>query len=258
MAKKNDILFAQERKSQILDLVNKRKKVTVAELCDYFKVSSATIRNDLKDLQLKGLLIRTHGGAIEKNKMGFELDMRHRKTQNLAEKQKIANIAINLIEDGDKIILDTGTTTLELAKLLYQKKEITVVTNDIEIARVLEDHNTIQIILMGGIIRKKFHCTVGILGNELCGGLRTDKAFMGVNALSLANGASTPDIYQAQAKKSMIAIANKVILLCDSSKIGRVSFVQFATLKDIDTIVTDSMDEKTRAKFEENGVEVLL
>ena len=108
------------------------------------------------------------------------------------------------------------------------------------------------------MIRKKFHCTVKIQGTELYEGLMADKAFMGVNALSLASGATTPDINQAQTKKSMISIANKVIFLCDSSKIGKVSFVQFATVEEIDTVVTDKIDKSTIAKFEENGVEVII
>lgn len=257
MENSENSLYAEERKLQILELIKKRKKISVSELCDFFKVSSATIRNDLRDLQLKRLLIRTHGGAIEKIKMGFELDSEQKETQYYTQKQNIAKTALKLIEDGDKIILDTGTTTLELAKLLNGKKDITVVTNDIEIARVLEEYDNMQILLMGGIIRKKFHCTVGLQGKDLYSGLMADKAFMGANALSLVNGASTPDINQAQIKKTMIAMANKIILLCDSSKIGKVSFVQFTAVEQIDTIITDSINDVTRVKFEENGVEVI-
>ncbi len=258
MAKENNGLFAEERKLKIIELVKERKKVTVSELYKTFKVSSATIRNDLRELQTKGLLIRTHGGAIEKIQTGYELEAEQKGSRNLLEKQKIANSAVNLVEDGDKIILDNGTTILELAKLLYHKRNITVVTNDLEVAGMLENHETAQIIFMGGMIRKKFHCTVKIQGTELYEGLMADKAFMGVNALSLASGATTPDINQAQTKKSMISIANKVIFLCDSSKIGKVSFVQFATVEEIDTVVTDKIDKGTIAKLEENGVEVII
>jgi len=254
---KKGTVFAEERRIEILELIKKRKKITVPELCSHFNISGATIRNDLRELKQQGLLIRTHGGAIEKTQMGFELDSKHRETHNLAEKQKIAQAAVKLIEDGDKIILDTGTTTLELAKLLKQKKDLTVVTNDLEIAKVLEEFDSLQIIFMGGIIRNRFHCTVAIYDQKLYSGLMTDKAFMGVNALSLANGATTPDINQAQTKKTMISIADKVILLCDSSKFGKVSFVRFATVEQIDVLVTDNIDKNTRAKFEENGVEVI-
>ena len=258
MAKVKNGFFAKERKIKIHDLVKEKKKVTVSELCELYKVSSATIRNDLRDLQSKGILIRTHGGAIEKTQTGFELEPTQKVSRNIIEKRKIANVAIDLVEDGDKIILDTGTTILELAQLLFQKKNITVLTNDMDAVRVLENHETAQVILMGGIVRKKFHCTNNIQGVQLYKGLMADKAFMGVNALSLVNGAMTPDINQAQTKKLMISIANKIIFLCDSSKLGKASFVQFATVEEIDTVVSDDMDKTTSSKFEENGVEVII
>ena len=256
--KKNNMIFAEERRTKILELVKKQKKVTVPDLCNLYNVSSATIRGDLRELQQSGLLTRTHGGAIEKTQTGFELDATQKKIQNLAEKQMIAQIALNLIEDGDKIILDTGTTVFELAKLLNKKKNLTVLTNDIVIARTLEDFDRIRIILMGGILRKHFHCTVGIQGKEICTDLIVDKAFMGANCLSLANGATTPDIDQAETKKTMISITNKRIILCDASKIGKVSFARFATIEHIDTLITDKISKDEKHKFENNGVEVLV
>lgn len=258
MAKIKNGLFAEERKIKIQNLVKEHKKVTVSELCKLYNVSSATIRNDLRDLQSKGVVTRTHGGAIEKAQTGFELEPTQKKSRNIIEKQKIAETALELVEDGDKIILDTGTTILEMAKLLYQKNHITILTNDIDVARVLEDHETAQVIVMGGILRKKFHCTTDIHGTEIYNSLIADKAFMGVNALSLVNGAMTPDINQAQTKKLMISISKKMILLCDSSKLGKASFVQFSTVEEIDTVVTDYMDKTAISKFEDNGVEVII
>ena len=253
---KNTNIFAEERKQRIIEILNDRKTIAVPELCDIFEVSSATIRNDLRDLQNSGALTRTHGGAIKKSQTGFEPDANQREIHNLPEKKKIAQNALSLINDGDKIILDTGTTTRELAKLLNQKKNVTVLTNDLIIAGILEGYDSIETIFWGGVIRKKFHCTVGLQGRNISYGLVFDKAFMGVNRLSLEQGATTPDINHAEMKKEMIKISNKVILLCDSSKIDGASFAQFASLEQIDTIVINKIENKIKVKFEEIGIEV--
>lgn len=253
-------LFVEERKLKILEYIEEHRKATVAELCDVFHVSSATIRNDLRDLEGAGLLIRTHGGAMVKTKTGLESDMNQRKVQHLPEKRAIAETALRLVEDGDTIILDTGTTTLELARLLGQRSDVTVVTNDLAIALALEDIETVKTVFMGGIVRRKFHCTVvgGLSSRDVFSGLTVDKAFMALNSFSIDKGASTPDITHAETKKLMMSIAAKVILLFDSSKMGRNSFALFAPTDRIDAIVTDSMRPEERARLEENGVEVLV
>lgn len=259
MANNDEIMFAEERKIKILELIEEHKKATVAQLCEHFGVSSATIRNDLRNLESAKLLIRTHGGAMIKSKTGFELDSNQKQVQNLDKKQKIAEVAVELIEDGDTIILDTGTTTLELARRLHSKGEITVVTNDLGITLLLEEVDSVNIVFMGGIVRKHFHCTItyGTAGKENLSGLTVDKAFMGVNSFCLKKGATTPDISQAETKKQMISIATNVILLCDSTKFGKTSFAQFATIDQIDTIVTDHMDHKDQKKLEEFGIDVI-
>lgn len=251
-------LFSEERKQKILELINQKEKVTVAQLCQFFGMSSATIRNDLKELENTGLLKRTHGGAIANAKISFELDTEHKEQQFIEEKQKIAQTALSLIDDGDTVILDTGTTTLELAKLLDTKRALTVLTNDLKIALCLEEYNDINILFIGGFIKKKFHCTVGLIGNSMLSNLVVDKAFMGTNGFTLSNGATTPDIHQGEMKKSMISIANKVIVLCDSSKIGTKLFYQFASAQEIDTLVTDShIDTETKDRLELEGIEVI-
>ncbi|UCF92619.1 MAG: DeoR/GlpR transcriptional regulator [Desulfobacterales bacterium] len=254
----NGTLFAQERKLKIMELLAQNKKVTVAELCKFFNVSSATIRNDLRELDNNGQLIRTHGGAIIETKTGFEPMTAQKKDFDLRGKQLIAKAAINLIEDGDNIILDAGTTTLELAKLLYQKKNLTVVTNDLEIVRTLENFDTLHIILMGGMVRKNYNCTIGVQGQKMLSGLTVDKAFMGTHSFSIDKGATTPDINQAETKKAMIESAVKIILLCSHHKLGKASFAQFASLDEIDTLVIDNIEENMKITLEEQGVAVVV
>jgi len=252
-------LFVEERKMKILEFMEENRKATVVELCGRFKVSSATIRNDLRDLETAGLLIRTHGGAMVKTKTGLEPDMSLRKVQNLEEKRRIAEAALRLVEDGDTIILDTGTTTYELARLLGQKRDLTVVTNDLPIALLLEDMESVRVVVVGGMIRRKFHCTVAshFSGMNALSDLTVDKAFMACNGFSLEKGASTPDMAHSETKRLMISIAAQVVVLFDSSKMGRNSFAIFAPLDRIDAIVTDSLRDEDRRSLEESGVEAM-
>jgi DeoR family fructose operon transcriptional repressor len=255
----NGGLFVEERKMRILERIERQRKATVAELCERFHVSSATIRSDLRDLEAVGKLIRTHGGAMVKSKTGLEQDMVQRGTQHLAEKRRVAERALDLIEDGDTVILDTGTTCLELARLLGRRRGLTVVTNDLAIALCLEGAESVRVLFMGGLVRRNYHCTVihGSAGREILSGLSVDKAFMACNSFSAEKGASTPDIMQAETKRLMMSIAAKVIVLFDASKLGRTSFVLFAPLETIDTIVTDAIGAEDRAHLEENGIDVL-
>jgi DeoR family transcriptional regulator, fructose operon transcriptional repressor len=253
-------LFAEERKIRIAEYVTAHKKATVAELCEEFGVSSATIRNDLRDLEREHLIARTHGGAMVRTKTGLELSSTAKEVQQREAKQLIARAAIDRIEDGDTIVLDTGTTTLELARLLAGKRAVTVVTNDLAIALVVEAETDATIVFLGGVVRRGFHCTVPIGDPEaqIVGGLAVDKAFMGTNGLSMVRGAATPDIATAQTKRLFVEMAASVIVLCDHSKLGRESFAQFAPLDKIDTLITDACRDDDAARLEERGVEVVI
>jgi DeoR family fructose operon transcriptional repressor len=128
----------------------------------------------------------------------------------------------------------------------------------LEIARVVEEAAGIQVVFLGGTLRKGYHCTVGPAGVRMVQDLRVDTAFMATNSLSLEAGATTPDLNHAETKKAMIAISRKIVLLCDSSKIGRESFVRFAELERIDVLVTERIAGEDRFRFEEHGIEVLV
>lgn len=254
----NDRLFAEERKIAIADYIKRNGKATVADLCDRFGVSGATIRNDLRELVQRRLIARTHGGAMVTTKTSYELDAKERGAQNSEAKRLIAKNALELIDDGDILVIDTGTTTLELARLLGQRKNLTVVTNDIQIALFLEDVASVNVVVVGGKVRKQFHCTVGVQGRTMLNGLTVDKAFMAANSFSLEKGATTPDIQQAEMKSSLLEIAARTILLVDGTKIGRNSFVQFAQPERIDCLITDCLDDRFRKSVEELGIEVRI
>jgi DeoR family transcriptional regulator, fructose operon transcriptional repressor len=251
-------LFTAERKAKILEVLQLQNKVTVEELASEFDVSGATIRSDLRQMHAQGLIFRTHGGAMQKISSNIELHTDQKLDCNIEQKKRIAEAALQLISDGNSIILDTGTTTLELAKLLYRKGDLTVITNDLEIALTLEKHPSAKIYLLGGLIRKMFHCTLSFPGKPLMDGIIVNKAFMGTNAFSLDKGASTPDINHAETKKAMIQCAQEVILLCDSSKIGKVSLAQFVRVEDIDIFVTDAIGTQDKNRMEEKEVTIIV
>lgn len=251
-------IFAEERQRKILKFLEENEKISVQDLCNRFEVSSSTIRNDLRQMDNEGLLERTHGGAILLSRTSFELNSNQKEIKNRSEKKAIAKMAADLIEDGDTVILDTGTTTYELAKN-FSQKNITVVVNDLEIARCLEEYEHVNVVLLGGIVRKKFHCTVGSSVKEMLSRLNVDKAFMATNGLSFKKGLSTPEMNQAEVKKLMIEVASAVILLCDSSKIGKDSFVQFAPLSSVGRLITDSnISRYDISEFRKNKIDVMI
>jgi len=237
--KAEENIFAEERKHLIVDLINKEVKTTVAELCERFSVSPATIRNDLRELEFAGLLKRTHGGAISNKKASFELNAYQKEVENIDRKIAICRAASKYVQDGDIIAIDTGTTMFELTKLICADKDIKVITNDLQIALYLEKHSEIDTILMGGMVRRNFHSTVGPLALEAVKGLNVDRSFMACNGVHLGRGITTPNIEQAQVKQGLVAAADEVILLADSSKLGKASFVKFADFSQVDLIITD-------------------
>jgi DeoR family transcriptional regulator, fructose operon transcriptional repressor len=255
---KREQVFVEERKRAVLAFVGERRRATVNELCALFQVSPATMRSDLRDLEREGLLLRTHGGATVKDQAGFELEARETTSLHAAEKRALAHRALELIEDGDAIVLDSGSTIQELSVLLEARRDITVVTNDLIIAQRLEEHPSATIHLVGGMLRRRFHCTVGTRAEQFLVGLKVDKAFMAANSFSAESGATTPDLQHAEIKRLMMAIATKVFLLVDSSKLGRSSFAQFAPADAIDCLVVDSIDPAEARALEERGVEVIL
>ncbi len=232
-------MYAEERHYRIVQLLQKEKKASVSQLSEIFGVSGATIRSDLRTLEQDGYLNRSHGGAIIKNHMKFEMISEKRKTINLEAKIIIGQKAANLVEDGQTIIIDTGSTTFQLARNLKNVKDITIITNDLTIAKLMEDHKTAQVIMLGGLIKKGYHCINFLQNEEFLRSLKVDYAFMGCNSFSEENGACVADIHLAKVKKLMIVATNKSVLLCDNSKINAQAMALFASPSQIDYLVTE-------------------
>lgn len=249
--------FAEERKQKIMEMLDKQQKIVIPELCSYFDISPATIRNDLNELQESGLLTRTHGGALLNTQVSSE-KVFVKNVEHLAEKRAFAEYALTHINDADTLVLDAGTTTSELAKLLWKRKRLTLVVNDIQIAQILEGSSDANIVLIGGYLRKGIHCAVGPMATRALADLKVDKAFIATNGITI-DGLSTPDMYQAEVKKAMIRIANQVIVMADSSKFGVSSFQNFARIEDVDVLITDDkVDGNELAKYRERCSEVTV
>lgn len=250
-------MFAEERRSRILEILEGKNRITVIELTESLKVSDSTIRRDLQDLEQAGLLKRTHGGAVKWEHTGFEPTMAEKEESNIDEKRYIGEKAAALIEDNDTIILDAGTTTLEIAKHI-KAKNITVLTNSILIALELSKHKDVEIVIIGGNARKQTLAIVGPFADMIIQNFRVDKAFIGANSITLQDGCTTPNILEAHTKKTMIRSAKEVYIVADHSKFGKVSFASIVKLEDIDAIITGTnIDRQTVERFRQEGVEVL-
>ncbi|RKF18784.1 DeoR/GlpR transcriptional regulator [Alginatibacterium sediminis] len=233
-------MFAEERQNHIIEILNSHGKVSVADLSRDYGVTAATVRADLKVLEELGLLVKTHGGAILKSKASFELGSDKRKSLHETKKLSIGSLAASMVDDHETIILDTGTTSLQLAKGLLNKKGLKVITNDFEVASVLEHGQDLDIIFLGGLVKRHYHCTYHFGNDSIVNTLNVDKAFMGTNSFSIDSGASVADLNLAETKRLMVKQAREIILMCDSSKLGKTSLAVFARAEQIDVLVTDT------------------
>jgi DeoR family fructose operon transcriptional repressor len=206
-----------------------------------FKVSPASIRRDLQSMEEAGLLQRTHGGAVSSLPAAAEASLPQKESRFSAEKAAIARLALGFIENGDTIMLDAGTTTLQIARQLKQRKEsgIKVVTNSLGVAAELAASD-LEVVVTGGTLRARTLALVGPIATATMASLHVDKLFLAATALDLNKGVTSPNLTEAQAKRAMIEAAAEVILVTDHSKFGRVAFAHVCSLDQIQRVVTDA------------------
>lgn len=254
-------MFAEERKEMIYQILLEKRRVTIKELTDALEVSGTTVRLYLSEMEKTGKVIRTHGGAMlgEEKKINNDR-IECRRGKNEAEKRKIAILAEPFIEEGDSILIDAGTTGLELAKVLRGRKEleITVFTNDLRIALELQENPKIHVVILGGTVKNGYECTMGITVVNMLRQYSVDKVFLGTNALSMTRGAMTPNMECALGKEVMKKIGGIIFLLCDGSKIGKKSTYSYANLDEMDYLITDGdISEEDRREIEKAGVKII-
>ncbi len=253
------MITATERRSSIVKRVNKQNKISVDFLVQEFSVSAVTIRNDLKILEKNNLLVRAHGFAISNTLGSTELSINEKLTQNTAIKAIIAIQANKLINDGESIILDSGTTTLSIAEAMKNVENLVVMTNSLNIAFELSNKQSINVLMSGGILRKKALSFAGVQAEKNLQGYRFDKLFLGVDGFDLQRGITTYSEQEASLNKLMCDISDQVIAVVDSSKFDRRSFHVIRAFGDIDTIITDSgIPDEYLEKLQLANVEVII
>jgi len=228
-----------ERRTKILELLERRGQITVGDLSRRFKTSEVTIRNDLKALHDRGLVRRAHGGAVKVTTVSMDPSLKIKAELHADEKRRIGAAAAEMINDGDSVILDSGTTTQQIARLIKHKKDLKVITNGLNIAMELFGAKDIQLIFLGGVIRQNSLSAVGHFAEDILDQLSADKVFLAVDACDLDFGLSTPNVEESQVNQAMARIAKERILVADSSKFGKRSLSRIVSLSDIDVIVTD-------------------
>ena len=249
-----------ERRKKILNLLDKNGQIFVHELSEEFKVSEVTIRNDLELFESKKLLIRARGGAMKfENSVSKDFQISEKDKINYAAKVKIGAKAASMVKEGETIILDSGTTTMEIARHLDPKNSINVITNAFNIANELINSLNVNIIVPGGTLRKNSNSLVGPLAEKNLRNFYVDKLFLGVDGFDLTLGAFTPNIDEASLNQIMIEIAKEVILVADSSKFNRRSLAFICPVNKIHLIITDKkISAETKKQLEDSGVEVII
>ena len=252
-------MLAQQRRQKIFELIREDGQAKVYELSRIFKVSEVTVRQDLERLEEEGLIVREHGGAYLKN-IGLNVrNIELLSKENMAEKESIARKAVELIRDGDTIILDSGSTTTEIAKLLTGFKNLTVITNALNIALILGVVPEINLILTGGEFKAPTLSLTGQKAADSLEGLHVDKLFLATAGITLKSGLTYPSISDLVVKKAMIESADEVYLVADSGKIGKSSFASLGALSLIDTLITDSkIREDDIALFSKHEIKLII
>lgn len=232
-------MLKEERYQKIVDWVNQKSAVTVEELCKKFGISQSTVSRDLHMLNQAGKLIKTHGGAVMlSNGLAVEPSVTYRKTQYTDEKQRIARKAVQYINPGETIIIDSGTTTFWMVEHLRDIKNLNVWTNDLYIALELINHENVEITVLGGSLRKKYFNMAGVLTNKLLSNIHVDRLFVGVDAINAEGGLMVYSPEEAELKRLMIKTAKETIVICDHSKFEKMALVGICPIDQVQKIIT--------------------
>ncbi len=251
-------ISAEKRYSEICRMLQADQQVSVPELSERFGVTQMTIHRDLDKLAQSGRIKKTWGGAVPAEKMEFEFDFTQRRQTHKKEKQAIAKKALELISPGQRIILDTGTTTLELAYLLKDLKNITVITPSIAVASLLQFSQTVQTILLGGIIRSGSPDLTGLVTESNLDMFTADIAFQGADGVDTDGNLYTEDTRIVKVDRKIRQRASKNYVLTDSSKIGKTALANNGLINEVDAFITDDkIPEDTKKRFENMGATVI-
>lgn len=249
-----------DRQERIVELLQKEGKIRVEVLADMLQVSQVTMRKDLDALEGRGLIERIHGSAVFSHQSRFNISFLEKLHINARAKRQIAQAALNLINEGDSIILDAGTTTFALAQALAvsRLKSVFVITNSLTAALELSKAGY-EVQVAGGLVRNHSLALIGGAAVKALENHRADRAFLGAGGITVSHGCSTPSAVDAEVKQAMVQAAEEVCILTDSSKFGHNCLVRFASLSEIDLFITDSgLSSTLLNELKQNDVAIRL
>lgn len=251
-------MLAIERRNEILEKLQTDRRVVVSELSQLYDVSEETIRRDLEKLVNDGFAIKSYGGAVINENSNIDLPFNIRKNRNVIGKQRIAELVTSVIQDGDSIMLDASSTSVYIAKSLKGKKNLTVITNSMEIVIELFDVPDWKVMSTGGMSREGSFALVGTQTNRMLSSYHVDKAVISCKGLDIEAGLTDSDELLADNKRTMLESAKERILALDSSKFGKTAFMTVGKLKDITMVITDEKPEmKWLREFKRLGIECI-
>lgn len=239
MAKSKRTWTQSQRLETIREALASSGEVAIKDLARKFKVSDMTIRRDLEVLERRGEIIRTHGGAASARRFTFEFTFRDKQNRMLAEKIAIAQRAAEQVQDGQVVALDTGTTTLEIARRLVDKRDVTVITTSLAIVSVLQFAEELEVVLLGGYLRPSSPDLHGPLTEQNLDAFRADLAFLGADAVDQKGVTYTHDLRVVNLDHKMADNASKVIVVADHSKLGATAMCKILRPSQYDCLITD-------------------
>ena len=248
-----------ERQKQILSLLTKQGRLSVTEIVEQFSISEATARRDLESLASQGKVQRVHGGVIAVEQAPPELPILQREGEQADEKSQIGRAAAELIRDGETVFLGSGTTVLETAKNLRERKNLTVITNSLPVLNALAGIKEITVVSLGGQLRESELSFIGHITEQALAEVRVDKVIMGARGLSLEHGLTNDYLQETLTDRAILKIGHEVILVADHSKVNRVSTALLAPLSSMNTFVTDSKaDKKFIQALKKQNIKVVI
>ena len=249
-------MLAIERRNEILMKLQAERRVVVSELSQLYDVSEETIRRDLEKLVNEGVAIKSYGGAVINENANLEVPFNIRKNYNVIGKQKIAEQIAAMVKDGESLMLDASSTAVYIAKALKEKKNLTVITNSIEIIVELMDMPEWKVLSTGGLSREGSFALVGPQTDKMLKSYHVDKAVISCKGFDLESGITDSDELHANNKITMLGAAGQKMLAVDKSKFDKTAFTAIGALDDIRTVVTDEEpDRRWLQAFEEAGIE---
>lgn len=252
-------MSAAGRHDLILEHLEKNGRVSVAELAASLEVSEMTVRRDLELLEQSNSLTRVHGGAVPAQSRSYEPPFAARAIRHIEIKQRIAKKAASMINDGETVILDAGTTTLEIARALQGRHNLRILALSLRIATVLADEQGLNVLLPGGICRPGEHSIIGDMTESSLRQFSFDTLFLTVGGIDLNSGLTEYNLEDAAVKRAAFASSRRRIAVTDSTKLGKTAFARVCSLEDLDILITDtSAPTKLVESFRRKGVEVIL